>query len=209
MKLVVLDLVGAGIEQLENDEDLVSLRGLAASGCFGHLEPHAQVADLHEEAICAQVARSGNETVLLPEWDGMRQQGRDAARLALESENLGFLRLGLSPLTPEATEPAVAQILDLLDDDTALLVVLGAHAGDRDGFVLAAPAARGPLGEMSRVTLPDLAVTLLAMAGYAQPDGLEGRSLLAGDGLTAPDQGYAFDEEAQMRSRLEGLGYIG
>ena len=56
--------------------------------------------------------------------------------------------------------------------------------------------------------LLDIAPTLMDLAGYEVPEAMQGRSLVAG--LAGPtDGGYAPDDEAIVRDRLSGLGYIG
>jgi predicted AlkP superfamily phosphohydrolase/phosphomutase len=74
-------------------------------------------------------------------------------------------------------------------------------------FVLA--ASNNPLqGEVTGARLLDVAPTLMDLAGYEVAEAMQGRSLVAG--LAGPtDGGYAPDDEAIVRDRLSGLGYIG
>jgi predicted AlkP superfamily phosphohydrolase/phosphomutase len=74
-------------------------------------------------------------------------------------------------------------------------------------FVLA--SANGPIsGEVVGAHLLDMAPTLLELAGYDVPASMQGRSLVAG--LT-PGRGSdgSVDDEAMVRDRLRGLGYLG
>ncbi len=208
MKMLVMELAGAGIDRLLGDEGLASLRQLAAIGCFGRLEPSAPGEDFQQEAIRAQVIASGGQAVILQPEVGVAGQ-LDAARRALEAGGPDYLRLGIGPLAGEGADQGIAQVLALPDDDTVLLVLLGADPGASDGFILAAPGWNGPLGELHGVTLTDLAPTLLDAAGYRLSGGMQGRSLLAG--LAPADGAHRLpdDEEALQRARLEGLGYIG
>jgi predicted AlkP superfamily phosphohydrolase/phosphomutase len=76
-------------------------------------------------------------------------------------------------------------------------------------FILA--ASNNPLpGEITGAHLLDIAPTLLELAGYDIPAGMQGRSLVAGRCLEASDPGdYTSDDEMIVRDRLSGLGYIG
>jgi predicted AlkP superfamily phosphohydrolase/phosphomutase len=73
-------------------------------------------------------------------------------------------------------------------------------------FVLAGPGV-GERGELTGARLLDIAPTLLGLAGYEIPEGMQGRSLLGGPGLSVPP--VAEDAEAVIRRRLSGLGYLG
>ena len=62
---------------------------------------------------------------------------------------------------------------------------------------------------MTGARLLDIAPTLLDLAGLEIPVSMQGRSLVA-DKSRAPEQaGYDEDDEAIIRDRLSGLGYIG
>jgi predicted AlkP superfamily phosphohydrolase/phosphomutase len=75
-------------------------------------------------------------------------------------------------------------------------------------FVLAAPGC--PLqGEMDGVHLLDTAPTLLQLGGYDIPPSMQGRSLLERTGPTGPGEPtVSTDDQAEIRRRLSGLGYI-
>lgn len=76
-------------------------------------------------------------------------------------------------------------------------------------FVLA--AANNPLqGEVTGAHLLDIAPTLLELGGYEIPPTMQGRSLVRGQNPSPPGQpDYAGDDEAIVRDRLSGLGYLG
>jgi len=76
-------------------------------------------------------------------------------------------------------------------------------------FVLA--SSNNPLqGEIQGARLLDIAPTLLELGGYDLPPSMQGRSLVAGmEANIAGPSGYSADEEAVVRDRLSGLGYIG
>ena len=73
-------------------------------------------------------------------------------------------------------------------------------------FILAAP--NFPLqGELHNVHLLDIAPTLLELGGYDVPPSMQGRSLACG--LAPRDSGgWSAENEALVRDRLSGLGYI-
>lgn len=75
-------------------------------------------------------------------------------------------------------------------------------------FVLAVPGCP-LLGEVHSAHLLDIAPTLLTLGGYDVPPTMQGTSLLSKEsGLAAVGTGYSEDDEAIVRSRLAGLGYI-
>jgi predicted AlkP superfamily phosphohydrolase/phosphomutase len=76
-------------------------------------------------------------------------------------------------------------------------------------FILAASGS--PLhGELIGAHLLDIAPTLLELGGYEIPSAMQGRSLVAREGLTSSGgPAYAPDDETIVRDRLSGLGYIG
>ncbi len=75
-------------------------------------------------------------------------------------------------------------------------------------FILA--SSNNPLrGQVEGTHLLDIAPTLLELGGYDIAPSMQGRSLVAGLDLAEPaGVGYSSDEEATVRDRLSGLGYI-
>jgi len=74
-------------------------------------------------------------------------------------------------------------------------------------FILA--SSNNPLaGEVERAHILDLAPTMLEMGGYDIPASMQGRSLVAGNTMTADGDGFSASEEDLIRERLSGLGYI-
>jgi len=72
-------------------------------------------------------------------------------------------------------------------------------------FIMAAPNC--PLaGEIKGVHLLDISPTLLDLAGYDVPDSMRGRSWVSG--ASRPPEKLSEDQEAIVRDRLRGLGYI-
>ena len=84
----------------------------------------------------------------------------------------------------------------------------GCNHAQFGAFVLVVPGV-APRGEMEGVQLLDVAPTLLTAGGYEVPTVMQGKSLLT----SQPEAGnrhepLALDEEAVLRERLSGLGYI-
>jgi predicted AlkP superfamily phosphohydrolase/phosphomutase len=96
--------------------------------------------------------------------------------------------------------------LHLLENDTGPDDCNHAQFG---AFILAAP--NSPLsGEVEGAHLLDIAPTLLELGGYDRPPSMHGRSLVArrvGEAPAGP--AYGSDDEATVRDRLSGLGYLG
>ncbi|WP_165232626.1 alkaline phosphatase family protein [Aquisphaera insulae] len=77
-----------------------------------------------------------------------------------------------------------------------------------EGFFILAGAGLPALGAVEGARLLDLAPTLLQLAGRPAPEGLSGRSLLDGAAPAARPATSVEDEEALVRERLRGLGYV-
>jgi predicted AlkP superfamily phosphohydrolase/phosphomutase len=73
-------------------------------------------------------------------------------------------------------------------------------------FILAAPGAT-LCGEQTGAHLLDMAPTLLELGGYDIPNSMQGRSLLNGHTCNA-ESGWTLMDEALIRERLSGLGYV-
>lgn len=102
----------------------------------------------------------------------------------------------------------IGAVLELLDSETAVLVVSthGNHA-QPGVFILAAPNC--PLsGEYDGASLLDMSPTLLDLAGYAIPKSMQGHSLVAGMEKKGPGGSQNSEAEKLIHDRLAGLGYI-
>jgi predicted AlkP superfamily phosphohydrolase/phosphomutase len=74
-------------------------------------------------------------------------------------------------------------------------------------FILTAPNC--PLtGEYQSASLPDIAPTLLDLAGYEIPETMQGRSLVAGMEKKSSGRGPGDETEKIVHDRLAGLGYV-
>ena len=117
----------------------------------------------------------------------------------------------------------IGKILELLDDETVVLVVSPHHhdthdaaIGLQDGddrselgaFILAGPT-RTLRGEIGGATLQDIAPTLLDLAGLEVPPTMQGKSLVLPDSHDSDRTARPhLDDEQLLRERLSGLGYI-
>src|SRR5262249_5968265 len=76
-------------------------------------------------------------------------------------------------------------------------------------FIRAAPGL-GARGQVERAHILDIAPTLLELGGYDRPQSMRGQSLSTGSVVAGPTgAGYNAQDEATVRDRLSGLGYLG
>ncbi|QEH38442.1 Type I phosphodiesterase / nucleotide pyrophosphatase [Aquisphaera giovannonii] len=130
--------------------------------------------------------------VLRPEeaYKGLRGIAPD---LIVRPTSRGWLAtdgIGLGPATAEEADPRPLPL------PTA-----------RGAFILAG-AGVPALGPVEDAKLLDLAPTLLHLAGRPAPEGLPGRSLVDAAAPTDRPGPTVEDEEALVRERLRGLGYV-
>jgi len=204
MKILVLNLQGAKRAMLFGDERLENLRRLMDMGCFGELE-----GDPLEWNV---LARHENHTLTQNEF--VVQAGKDFAafddftplQTKLESGMWDCCQLDASFLTGGGSadpyldfDRSLGDTLQHLNDDT-LLAVIGENC-----FVLVAP--NNPITGYQDGSTLDLTPTILELAGYPLPSAVEGKSWVAGMELKSAS-GLTEEEEAMLRERLSGLGYI-
>lgn len=204
MKIFILHLQSAQRAQLFSDERLENLRRLMDMGCFGELE-----GDPAEWNI---LARHETHTLTLSEF--LVQAGKDVAMVedftALQAK-LGSGSWDLCQLDASfhagsgSADPTLdfdrnlGDSLQYLTDDT-LLAVVGENC-----FVLV--AGNNPITGYQDGSTLDLTPTILELAGYPLPAATEGKSWVAGMELNNTS-GLTEDEQAILRERLSGLGYI-
>ena len=204
MKILVMHLQGARRAMLFGDERLENLRRLMDMGCFGELDGNPLEWNV--------LARHENHTLTLNEFLG--QAGKDVALFddfatlqgKLESGTWDFCQLTASfPAESGSTDPYLdfdrnlGDTLQHLSDDT-LLAVIGEGC-----FVLI--ASNNPITGYQDGSTLDLTPTILELAGYPLPSATEGKSWVAGMELNS-SSGLTEDEQAMLRERLSGLGYI-
>jgi len=211
MKILVLNFQGAEPNTLFGDERLENLRRLMDLGCFGELKG--------EIPAWNALARQGNHTLTLIQF--LEQAHRQCAsfqdfgslRSRLEAQDWDYCQLIDTRLrntlnsasTGLANEyfrldQEMGEVLQCLSDDTIIAVV-----GDGCFVVV---AGNNPIsGEYNGGSASDISPTLLELAGYPLPSAVEGQSWVAGMELRG-FSGLTDEEEAILRERLSGLGYI-
>ena len=204
MKILVLHLQGARRAKLFGDERLENLRRLMDMGCFGEMEGNPSEWNI--------LARHETHTLTLGEF--LTQAGKDvvtfddfaALQGKLESGTWDCCQLDASfPADSGSTDPylnfdlSLGETLQHLSDDT-LLAVIGESC-----FVLV--ASNNPVTGYQDGSTLDLTPTMLELAGYPLPAAAEGKSWVAGMELNT-SSGLNEDEQAMLRERLSGLGYI-
>jgi hypothetical protein len=206
MKLLVLNLQGATAKSLFGDERLETLHRLMDMGTFGELKGEAADWNI--------LARQEHQALTLVEF--LEQADKQCARFEdfnslrgrLETPDWDYCQLtdaGLKNASDIAGEylrldREVGDVLQYLSDDT-VIAILG------DGcFVLV--SGNNPIqGEYKDGSVSDFAPTLLDLAGYPLPAGIAGKSWVVGMELNSVS-GLTDEEEAILRERLSGLGYI-
>jgi len=204
MKILVFNLQSAKRARLFADERLENFRRLMEMGCFGELEGDAQAWNI--------LGRHATHILTLSEF--LVQAGKDVATFTdfaslqtkLESGTWDCCQLDVSfEAEGGSTDPyldfdlGLGETLQHLSDDT-LLAIIGTN-----NFVLV--ASNNPITGYQDGTTLDLTPTILELAGYPLPSNIEGRSWVAGMELNNTS-GLNEDEQAMLRERLSGLGYI-
>ncbi|MFO0839379.1 MAG: hypothetical protein U1D55_12750 [Phycisphaerae bacterium] len=187
MRLLVFALDGAPPERLMSDERCASVRGLAARACYGPL------IDAPVEADAFWRAAGLGETPEL--WPLVREVGGSLRQYAIAADNLDAALL--------AFDAELTRVLENLDAET-LFVLLARGAGAPSALFVIADAHMRVAGEVSDARVADLAPTLIELTGAARRASA-GQSLVGRGGASA---GYSADDEAVIRERLSGLGYI-
>jgi hypothetical protein len=223
MKIVILHLENASAVSLFSDEKMETVQYLLGLGCYGIFTGHGGEHPPRWMVLVDPTQQSQDAPTLTIQ-DFLLQAGkgfisstsqsyadfRDILNTQ-ESDCYYFLdqnfnqAADLPAYLPQFNQE-LGGLLGSLSDDTVLLIV--AAYADQNGFILVAPNL--PLaGEQQGVAAENLAATVLEAAGYPLPDGLKANSLLAG--MSLGDQsasGLTEEEEAILRERLSGLGYI-
>ena len=204
MKVLVLYLQGAKRAKLFGDERLENLRRLMDLGCFGELDGNPREWNI--------LARHETHTLMLPEF--LTQADKDVAAFENFSELQSKLASGqwdycqlTAALHAEggSSDPYVdfdqglGEALQHLSDNTMILVM------GEGCFVLV--AANNPISGYQNGSSLDITPTILELAGYPLPASAEGKSWVAGMELNITS-GLTDDEQALLRERLSGLGYI-
>jgi hypothetical protein len=207
MKILVLNFQGAVVEALFGDKRLEAIRYLMNMGCYGALQ-----GDITDWEI---LARHENEaltiSMFLEQADKKCARFKDFAslRARLETEDWDYCQLtdaglknvvGFNADEYLRLEQELGETLPYLNDDTVLAVI------GETCFLLV--STNNPLqGERKDGSVSDIAPTVLELAGYPLPAETVGKSWVAGMELNSVS-GLTDEEEAILRERLSGLGYI-
>ena len=204
MKILVFDLNGAKRAKLFGDERLENLRRLMDMGCFGELEGSPREWDIlgrhetHTLTLAEFLSQAGKGLLTFTDFASLH------ARLA--SGDWDACELDASfPAESDSSDPyldfdlSLGETLQHLGDDT-LIAVLGDNC-----FLLV--ASNNPITGYQDGSTLDLTPTILELAGYPLPSNIEGKSWVAGMELNTAS-GLNEDEQAMLRERLSGLGYI-
>ena len=204
MKILVFDLQGARRAKLFGDERLENLRRLMDMGCFGELEGDPREWNIlgrheaHTLTLAEFLAQAGKDVAMCDDFATLHKQ--------LETGDWNCCQLNASFLTGGgSSDPyldfdlGLGETLPHLSDDT-LIAVLGDNC-----FLLV--ASNNPITGYQDGSTLDLTPTILELAGYPLPSNIEGKSWVAGMELNNAS-GLNEDEQAMLRERLSGLGYI-
>jgi hypothetical protein len=200
MKILLAELEGATPEGILEDERLANLRNLMEIGSYGRLGGE----DASDPNLGDVILAAGGKSLIFQDprdcFDRLRQsmtgQPWDCIQLRMDADACR----NLTTLDEE-----LGLLLVLIAEETAVLLVSFPGPG-RDGFFILAAPRLPPLGLVEGATWADLVATVLELGGYARPAGLPGRSLATG---RLQDTTELDEDEAIVRERLSGLGYIG
>lgn len=204
MKILVFDLNGAKRTKLFGDERLENLRRLMDMGCFGELEGNPREWNIlarhesHTLTLGEFLIQAGKEFAVFDDFAALQ------AKLASGAWDCCQYSASFSA-EGDSTDPyldfdlGLGETLHYLSDDTALVIV------GESCFVLV--ASNNPITGYQDGSTLDLTPTILELAGYPLPSAAEGKSWVAGMELNN-SSGLTEDEQAMLRERLSGLGYI-
>ena len=155
----------------------------------------------------------------------------DQARALVQTEDWGFLGLvdgGIEQIHQAEMAGLVDQVrvrdyylhldaqigalLELLDDQTLLLVVSpygNPSLKETKGCYILASSNNPLSGEITDISLLDVAPTINELCGFEIPEMMQGKSIIADKALNRLTFGdLSAEEEEILRERLSGLGYI-
>jgi hypothetical protein len=204
MKILVFDLNGAGRAKLFGDERLENLRRLMEMGCFGDLDGSPREWNIlgrhaaHTLTLAEFLSQAGKGLLIFSDFTSLHAQLASGDWDACEL-TASFSTEAVSSDPYLDFDLGLGETLQHLGDDTLIAVV-----GD-NCFLLV--ASNNPIAGYQDGSTLDLTPTILELAGYPLPSNIEGKSWVAGMELNAAS-GLNEDEQAMLRERLSGLGYI-
>ena len=204
MKILVFNLQGAKRAKLFADERLENFRRLMELGCFGELDGDPQEWNIvgrheaHTLTLSEFLAQAGKDVMMFDDFAALQAKLESGAWECCQL-NASFSTEGGSNDPYLDFDLGLGDTLQYLSDDT-LLAIIG-----ENNFVLV--ASNNPITGYQDGSTLDLTPTILELAGYPLPTNIEGRSWVAGMELNTAS-GLNEDEQAMLRERLSGLGYI-
>lgn len=204
MKILVFDLNGAQRAKLFGDDRLENLRRLLDMGCFGELEGDPREWNIvgrheaHTLTLAEFLAQAGKEVATFEDFTSLQTKLESGAWDCCQL-NASFQSGGGTSDPYLDFDLGLGETLQHLSDDT-LLAIIG-----ENNFVLV--ASNNPITGYQDGSTLDLTPTMLELAGYPLPSNIEGKSWVAGMELNTAS-GLNEDEQALLRERLSGLGYI-
>ncbi len=202
MTIIVFELDHVDEAMLLNDARLETIQFLLSQGCYGVLENQAGAAGLATLWDILSPHIGGAQRITITDVAGL--EGALAGAIeTVTDETTRYLHVQVSrPVTTGdmvAFDTALAALLsELGQDDICALLGVATPAG-----VYVVVAGENPLqGQARPATTSDIALTLLALAGRPRPDELPGEALFSEPTRTKTD------EDAELRERFRGLGYI-
>jgi predicted AlkP superfamily phosphohydrolase/phosphomutase len=197
----------------------VSFASFPSSGTASAPVPQTVIAP--KAHSLAEQIRSSSHT----RWQTARSLYSGQTWAYFQVVDMGLQTFGVDPVEGDAIsdyylwlDEQVGSMLELLDDDTLLLVLSprGLECSTSAAqpvqpvegmFVLIAPNC--PLnGEYQGASLLDMAPTMLDLIGHEIPSTMRGTSLVAKMQKKDSEPDATADQEALLRDRLAGLGYI-
>ena len=203
------DVSPAGLRLLEADVWHALTHSLKPGLWLASEEPEAQ-----PPAMCEILATHWKTGI--PEELSHRQfdhalawmQNQEWGACLIEDHGLEFLGEKNSPNRYlQMLDEGMGLLFEALTDET-LVAVLTRRVDALSGFILAAPFAE-PVGEVKDAKMSDVAATLLHLCGLVSGDPTHGKLILRpSESVEKAGNSLSQDEEAILRERLSGLGYL-
>jgi hypothetical protein len=158
------------------------------------------------------IQRSIDRKVWLPELDHF-----EALKTTVSTSEWDYCQVFISPDSFDALnredylrfDQELGDVLGALNEDVLIFIVAQFTEGEKPGCLIMAAPQCPLLGEYEGGFFIDIAPTVLELAGYPLPGSALGKSWISGKTLGgSTSSGLTEDEEAILRERLSGLGYI-
>jgi hypothetical protein len=201
MTVIVIQFDRASADAFFSDESLETVQFLLGQGCYGPIsraEGETEAGTLW--SILSSVLPDARR-MEISEWSTRKDSFGQPADPVLPAET-AYLHVQSSPASRAKStdaDAALASLLSLLSDDDVVALIASEPSDPAYLIVAKGSPVHGPARP---ATAADLALTLLALAGLPRPDGIQGKALFS------ETDGSHRDDEAELRERFRGLGYI-